>query len=52
MAKAKLNPGVEIKVCMGTGGVAAGGAEVLDAFREHLATGGIPASVSRNCASH
>jgi len=41
-----------IKVCMGTGGIAAGGAEVINAFRTELEASGIKAAVSENCSMH
>ena len=41
-----------INVCMGTGGMASGGAEVLQAFREELAAAAIPAEVKEHCLSH
>lgn len=41
-----------IKVCMGTGGIAAGGAEVLDAFRKELKSAGVKAVVEKNCSMH
>ncbi len=41
-----------VKVCMGTGGIAVGGKEVLDAFREELALAGISASLGENCLTH
>jgi len=37
---------------MGTGGIAAGGAEVLDAFKKELKLAGIKASVEKNCSLH
>jgi len=37
---------------MGTGGIASGGAEVLDAFRRELGASGIEASVKENCSTH
>ncbi|MDA8325246.1 MAG: NADH-quinone oxidoreductase subunit NuoF [Nitrospiraceae bacterium] len=43
---------IEIKVCMGTGGIAAGGQEVLDAFKGLLGQAGIAARLDKNCASH
>jgi len=43
---------VEIKVCMGTGGIAAGGSEVMKAFSEALSSAGIDASVQENCSMH
>ncbi|TAL22024.1 MAG: NADH-quinone oxidoreductase subunit NuoF [Nitrospirae bacterium] len=41
-----------IRVCMGTGGIAAGGVEVLDAFRKELELAGIKADVKKNCSMH
>lgn len=41
-----------IKVCMGTGGIAAGGAEVLKAFKNHLKKRKIPAAVQKHCSMH
>ncbi|NTW67495.1 MAG: NADH-quinone oxidoreductase subunit F, partial [Nitrospirae bacterium] len=43
---------VEIRVCMGTGGIASGSTEVLEAFRRELGAAGIEASVRENCATH
>ena len=43
---------IEIKVCMGTGGIAAGGQEVLDAFKLELGKSGISASLGKNCSRH
>jgi len=47
MAKA-----IEIKICMGTGGIAAGGAEVMEAFKQELGKKDIKASVGKNCSMH
>jgi NADH-quinone oxidoreductase subunit F len=38
-----------IKVCMGTGGIAAGGVQVIEAFKEHLGAAGMDASVGERC---
>lgn len=43
---------VEIKICMGTGGLAAGGRAVMNAFVEGLKAEGIDAKVSENCSIH
>ncbi len=43
---------VSIKVCMGTGGIAAGGVEVMSTFEKALASAGIKASVAKNCSMH
>lgn len=41
-----------IKVCMGTGGIAAGGAEVIDAFKTELDAAGINARIEEHCLMH
>jgi NADH:ubiquinone oxidoreductase subunit F (NADH-binding)/NAD-dependent dihydropyrimidine dehydrogenase PreA subunit/(2Fe-2S) ferredoxin len=41
-----------INVCMGTGGMASGGAEVLQAFRAELEAAGFPAEVKEHCLAH
>ncbi len=43
---------IVVRVCMGTGGIASGGAEVLEAFQRELAAEDISAEVKENCASH
>ncbi|MDA8388133.1 MAG: NADH-quinone oxidoreductase subunit NuoF [Nitrospiraceae bacterium] len=43
---------IEIKVCMGTGGIAAGGPGVLDAFEEALGQAGVAARLEKNCTRH
>ena len=43
---------IEIKVCMGTGGISAGGPKVIEAFIGHLDEAGIDATVSEKCALH
>jgi len=43
---------IEIRVCMGTGGIASGGAEVLDAFKREIEASGISASIRENCSTH
>jgi len=47
-----MNKDVSIKVCMGTGGIAAGGVEVMSTFEKALAAAGIKASVAKNCSMH
>jgi len=37
---------------MGTGGVASGGTEVLEAFRQEVAASGVSASVKEHCSTH
>jgi len=43
---------MEIRVCMGPGGIATGGSDVIDAFNSHLADAGITAGVSEKCSLH
>jgi NADH:ubiquinone oxidoreductase subunit F (NADH-binding)/NAD-dependent dihydropyrimidine dehydrogenase PreA subunit/(2Fe-2S) ferredoxin len=47
-----MNKDVSIKVCMGTGGIAAGGGEVMAAFNRALSHRGIQASVEKHCSVH
>ncbi|MDP2168556.1 MAG: NADH-quinone oxidoreductase subunit NuoF [Thermodesulfovibrionales bacterium] len=46
------NKEIGIKICMGTGGIAAGGTQVMEAFTEHLRSSGIEASVEKRCSMH
>ncbi len=43
---------VVIKICMGTGGIAAGGKEVMQAFVEELKQQGVDATVEKHCSVH
>jgi NADH-quinone oxidoreductase subunit F len=43
---------ITIRVCMGTGGIASGGAEVLAAFRQEIDAAGLNAEIRENCATH
>ena len=43
---------VSIKICMGTGGIAAGGEAVIASFEKALASAGIRAAVEKNCSVH
>lgn len=43
---------ITVRICMGTGGIAAGGAGVMDAFKEEVLTTGIKASVEKHCSLH
>ncbi len=43
---------INIKVCMGTGGIAAGGADVMQAFKAELKKKEIKASVGKHCTMH
>ncbi len=45
-------PSIIIKVCNGTGGIAAGGAEVMDAFLHEIASSGVNALVENRCSAH
>jgi NADH:ubiquinone oxidoreductase subunit F (NADH-binding)/NAD-dependent dihydropyrimidine dehydrogenase PreA subunit len=47
-----MNKDVSIKVCMGTGGIAAGGVEVIASFEKAFAAARIRASVEKNCSVH
>jgi len=47
-----MNKEISIKVCMGTGGIAAGGVEVMSSFEKSLAAAGIEATVQKNCSMH
>lgn len=43
---------INIKVCMGTGGMAAGGESVIAAFEKAFRAAGVTASVEKNCSVH
>jgi NADH-quinone oxidoreductase subunit F len=43
---------IKVKICMGTGGIAAGGIDVMNAFNNELAASGIEASVEKFCSVH
>ncbi|MCK5506813.1 MAG: (2Fe-2S) ferredoxin domain-containing protein, partial [Thermodesulfovibrionia bacterium] len=43
---------IDIKICMGTGGIAAGATEVMQHFEEELSSSGVGASVHKNCSRH
>ncbi len=47
-----MSKDISIKVCMGTGGMAAGGEAVLSTFEKAFAAASIKASVERNCSVH
>jgi NADH:ubiquinone oxidoreductase subunit F (NADH-binding)/(2Fe-2S) ferredoxin len=47
-----MNKEVRIKVCTGTGGLAAGGEEVLASFGKFLSSAGIEATLDGGCALH
>jgi NADH-quinone oxidoreductase subunit F len=46
------NKDVLIKVCMGTGGIALGGTQVIEEFESHLSEEGIEANVEKHCSMH
>jgi NADH:ubiquinone oxidoreductase subunit F (NADH-binding)/(2Fe-2S) ferredoxin len=52
MKKDASKKDIVIKVCMGTGGIAAGGVEVMSSFKKALAATGIKAAVQKNCSMH
>ena len=47
-----MNKEVRIKVCTGTGGLAAGGEEVLASFKKFLSTANINAIFHGGCSVH
>jgi NADH:ubiquinone oxidoreductase subunit F (NADH-binding)/NAD-dependent dihydropyrimidine dehydrogenase PreA subunit/(2Fe-2S) ferredoxin len=47
-----MNKDISIKVCMGTGGIAAGGTAVISAFEKTLAASGMSAIVEQHCSMH
>ena len=44
-----MSKDIAINICMGTGGIAGGGMEVMDAFRQELARKEVKASVGKRC---
>jgi len=47
-----LRNDLKIRICMGTGGIAAGGSEVMNAFKKLLGKKNIKADIARNCSMH
>jgi len=47
-----MNKAIEIKVCTGTGGIAAGGEEVLSSFKKSLSSANIDAVFHKKCSLH
>ncbi len=47
-----MNKNITIQVCMGTGGIAAGGSEVLAAFESLMREKNIPAEFKKECSMH
>jgi hypothetical protein len=48
-SKTKKTPKISISVCVGTGGVAAGGYEVINAFRLKLKEKGLTGKIGKRC---
>ena len=46
-----LNKTIEIKVCLGTGGIAAGATDVMEAFNRHLGEAGVEAAIGNRCTA-
>jgi NADH:ubiquinone oxidoreductase subunit F (NADH-binding)/NAD-dependent dihydropyrimidine dehydrogenase PreA subunit/(2Fe-2S) ferredoxin len=47
-----LKNDLRIRICMGTGGIAAGGTEVMNAFKRQLRGKGIRADIKEHCSLH
>jgi NADH:ubiquinone oxidoreductase subunit F (NADH-binding)/(2Fe-2S) ferredoxin len=47
-----MNKAIEIKVCTGTGGIAAGGEGVMSSFKKALSSANIEAVFHKNCSIH
>ncbi len=47
-----MKANVKIKVCMGPGGIATGGADVIKAFKKELKKTGIKALLGKQCSMH
>ena len=43
---------IKVKVCMGPGGIAAGGADVIEAFKAEFNIAGVKATVGERCSLH
>ena len=43
---------MEIRICMGPGGIATGGADVIKAFQGSLADSNVTATIKQNCSMH
>ncbi|MBI5049650.1 MAG: NADH-quinone oxidoreductase subunit NuoF [Nitrospirae bacterium] len=43
---------IKIKVCMGPGGIATGGADVIKVFKDDLASANIKAKIGKGCSLH
>jgi NADH-quinone oxidoreductase subunit F len=49
--KGPVGKGLTIRICVGTGGIAAGSSEVMEAFRRELGSRGFSASVQKKCVN-
>ncbi|MEW6570506.1 MAG: (2Fe-2S) ferredoxin domain-containing protein, partial [Nitrospirota bacterium] len=47
-----MDKDIVIRVCTGTGGVAAGGEEVLKAIKKMVSSAGIEATIAEGCSIH
>ncbi len=47
-----MNREISINICMGTGGIAAGGRDVMKAFESELSGKNLQASINENCSLH
>ncbi len=47
-----MNKDIVIKVCTGTGGMAAGGEQVLETFRNLIKSSGIKGDLEERCSIH
>jgi NADH:ubiquinone oxidoreductase subunit F (NADH-binding)/(2Fe-2S) ferredoxin len=47
-----MNKEISIKVCMGTGGIAAGGVDVMSSFEKYCGAAGLQATIEKNCSMH
>ncbi|HUJ17025.1 MAG TPA: NADH-quinone oxidoreductase subunit NuoF [Nitrospirota bacterium] len=47
-----MHKDISVKVCMGTGGMAAGGEQVMSSFEKAFAAAGIKGSVEKHCSVH
>ena len=43
---------IQVNVCMGTGGIAGGGGEVLEAFQQQFKEAGINGRIEKKCAAY
>jgi NADH-quinone oxidoreductase subunit F len=48
----KKKKDIKVKICMGTGGIAAGGADVMNSFKKEFKATGVKARVVKHCDLH